>query len=112
MQLWPSCPWLRGMLLLLAASASVCVQVVARRTVSLAGILGLILGVGMALTSDVVPRLFNPSADVLAALRPVYPFIILTQPLNALAFVLDGVLYGANGFAYAARVSTSSPAHR
>jgi Na+-driven multidrug efflux pump len=29
-------------------------------------------------------------------------FIALTQPINALAFVFDGVNYGASDFAYAA----------
>ena len=31
---------------------------------------------------------------------------VATQPLNALAFLMDGVLYGVGGFAYAARAMT------
>ena len=77
----------------------------ARRTVTLAGLLGLALGVGLALGTDAVPQLFHPSREVLGALRSVWPFVVLTQPLNALAFVLDGVVYGLpRGFAFAARV--------
>ncbi|KAM3369567.1 hypothetical protein ACQJBY_017456 [Aegilops geniculata] len=30
------------------------------------------------------------------------PFVALAQPINALAFVFDGVNYGASDFAYAA----------
>jgi Na+-driven multidrug efflux pump len=30
------------------------------------------------------------------------PLQVLTQPLNALAFLMDGILYGAGGFGYAA----------
>ena len=88
-----------------------CLQAVARRTVTLASLLGLLLGVGMALAADPVPKLFNPSREVLSALRSVYPIVILTQPVNALAFVLDGVLYGAGGFAYAAKVSRTAVSH-
>ena len=29
-------------------------------------------------------------------------FVALTQPMNALAFVFDGINYGASDFAYAA----------
>ena len=31
------------------------------------------------------------------------PVVALTQPLNALAFVMDGCIYGVQGFAHAAR---------
>jgi hypothetical protein len=32
------------------------------------------------------------------------PLVAITQPLNALAFVLDGILYGVGGFRYASAV--------
>ena len=84
-------------------------QMVARRTVSLAGLLGLGLAGVLAVVSDPLPQLFNPSQGVMAAIRPIYPFVVLTQPLNALAFVWDGVLYGTGGFPYAATVRAASP---
>ena len=80
------------------------VQMVARRTVKLAGLLGLGLAGVLAILADPLPRLFNPSQSVMAAIRPIFGFVIVTQPLNALAFVWDGVLYGAGGFPYAATV--------
>ena len=84
-------------------------QMVARRTVSLAGLLGLGLAGVLAVVADPLPQLFNPSQGVMAAIRPIYPFVVLTQPLNALAFVWDGVLYGTGGFPYAATVRAASP---
>ena len=83
---------------------------VARRTVSLAGLLGLGLAGVLAAVADPLPQLFNPSQGVMAAIRPIYPFVVVTQPLNALAFVWDGVLYGAGGFPYAATVRDTSAA--
>ena len=79
-------------------------QMVARRTVTLAGLLGLGLAGVLAILADPLPQLFNPSQSVMAAIRPIFGFVIVTQPLNALAFVWDGVLYGAGGFPYAATV--------
>lgn len=32
----------------------------------------------------------------------MYPWIVLTQPINALAFVWEGVLLGAKGFGFSA----------
>lgn len=36
--------------------------------------------------------------DTIAAALPILPLVALSQPINALAFVLDGVLYGCDGF--------------
>ena len=40
---------------------------------------------------------------MLGTLAGLMPVVALTQPLNALAFVMDGCLYGVQGFALAAR---------
>ena len=42
---------------------------------------------------------------VLLMIWQVYPWIVLTQPVTALAFVLDGARYGAGGFEYAAKAT-------
>ena len=49
---------------------------------------------------------------MLAAATNAYPWITLTQPVNALAFVCDGILFGGGDFAYcaAAMVSAVLPA--
>ena len=36
------------------------------------------------------------------------PYVVWTQPITAVAFVLDGVLYGGSDFSFAAKVMFSS----
>lgn len=60
---------------------------------SLGAVLAGVLGAGM----HVVPGLFTQDPEVLRLARHLMPIVAFTQPLNALAFVLDGVLYGAGG---------------
>ncbi len=67
--------------------------------------LGLTLAAVLALGKGGLPRLFTGDAAVLAAIGHIFPWVILSQPINALAFVWDGILYGAGGFSYAAKVS-------
>ncbi|KAG0489094.1 hypothetical protein HPP92_007905 [Vanilla planifolia] len=49
-----------------------------------------------------VSRLFTNDAGVLHVINIGIPFVVLTQPINALAFVFDGVNFGASDFAYSA----------
>ena len=79
-------------------------QAVADRILWLATALGVGLGACMALGAKPLIAAFTSDASARSAMRHVFPVVVLTQPLNALAFVWDGVLYGAGGFAYAARV--------
>jgi MATE family multidrug resistance protein len=68
--------------------------------------LGLIAGSGLALALFAVapwlPGWFGAEPPVVAAVRSVYPFLVLMQPLNALVFVLDVIVIGATDFAYLA----------
>ena len=41
---------------------------------------------------------WHVAPQVLSALRPLMLVVAATQPVNAVTFVLDGVLYGAGGF--------------
>ncbi|KAG6515200.1 hypothetical protein ZIOFF_025585 [Zingiber officinale] len=61
-------------------------------------VLCIILGTGLQYAS----RLFTKDAEVLQLIHTGIPFVALTQPINALAFVFDGVNYGASDFAYSA----------
>ena len=45
---------------------------------------------------------------MLAAATNAYPWITLTQPVNALAFVCDGILFGGGDFAYCAAAMVSA----
>lgn len=76
----------------------------ASRVIRLAIILGGLLAAGMALGAQPILSAFTQDPAVRAASLLIFPVVVLTQPLNALAFAWDGVLYGAGGFGYAARV--------
>ncbi|KDP22091.1 hypothetical protein JCGZ_25922 [Jatropha curcas] len=60
--------------------------------------LAIILGVGLSFGS----RLFTSDVNVLRMISIGIPFVAGTQPINALAFVFDGVNFGASDFAYSA----------
>ncbi|XP_024983317.1 protein DETOXIFICATION 42 [Cynara cardunculus var. scolymus] len=68
--------------------------------------LGLLLGVALAILLGVGlqlgARLFTKDTGVLHLISIGIPFVAATQPINALAFVFDGVNFGASDFAYAA----------
>ncbi|XP_057451672.1 protein DETOXIFICATION 42 [Lotus japonicus] len=74
----------------------------ASRVLQMGVVLGLalafILGAGLHFGA----KLFTKDVDVLHLIRVGVPFVALTQPLNALAFVFDGVNFGASDFAYSA----------
>ncbi|CAD6266429.1 unnamed protein product [Miscanthus lutarioriparius] len=74
----------------------------ASRILQLALVLGLLLsrllGIGLRIGS----RLFTSDQGVLHHIYIGIPFVCLTQPINALAFVFDGINYGASDFGYAA----------
>ncbi|MCB1247246.1 MAG: MATE family efflux transporter, partial [Acidimicrobiia bacterium] len=66
--------------------------------------LGLVTGVGLsvlvAATAPVLPAVFGLEPEVAHALRSIYPFVIVLQPLTALVYVWDGVAIGAAVFRY------------
>ncbi|MED6110333.1 Protein DETOXIFICATION 42, variant 3 [Stylosanthes scabra] len=68
--------------------------------------MGLVLGVGLAFILGTGlhfgAKLFTEDVNVLHLIRIGIPFVALTQPLNSLAFVFDGVNFGASDFAYSA----------
>ncbi len=83
-----------------------CAQIV-ERSLQLGLGLGLSLGLALALSGHSLQRLFTSDPAVMRAIGNIFPWVILSQPINALAFVWDGVLYGAGGFEYAAKVRVS-----
>ncbi|KAL2328801.1 hypothetical protein Fmac_022228 [Flemingia macrophylla] len=74
----------------------------ASRVLQLGLVLGLalafILGTGLHFGAN----LFTKDVNVLHLIRIGMPFVAATQPLNALAFVFDGINFGASDFAYSA----------
>ncbi|KAK8984729.1 hypothetical protein V6N11_020045 [Hibiscus sabdariffa] len=75
---------------------------VASRVLQIGVILGLLLSFILASVSQFASNLFTKDVDVLKLMNISFPFIAVTQPINALAFVFDGVNYGAADFAYSA----------
>lgn len=77
---------------------------IVERTLQLGTGLGLSLALILALSGTSLHRLFTTDPTVIRAIGNIFPWVILSQPINALAFVWDGILYGAGGFEYAAKV--------
>ncbi|KAL6640857.1 hypothetical protein ACP70R_019038 [Stipagrostis hirtigluma subsp. patula] len=74
----------------------------ASRVLQLAFALGLILSILLGFGLRIGSRLFTDDQGVLHHIYIGIPFVCLTQPINTLAFVFDGVNYGASDFGYAA----------
>nr|AEM55566.1 multidrug resistance pump [Glycine max] len=68
--------------------------------------MGLVLGLALAFILGTGlhfgAKIFTQDANVLHLIQIGVPFIAVTQPLNSLAFVFDGVNFGASDFAYSA----------
>ena len=77
----------------------------ARRVADRVGVYGLALGGALSLAlfsaGGLVPGAFTEDPNTLAVAMQILPWVVLTQPLNALAFAGDGVLYGAEDFKFA-----------
>ncbi|KAK2637103.1 hypothetical protein Ddye_031895 [Dipteronia dyeriana] len=75
---------------------------VATRVLQMGFVLGLglavVVGVGLYFGSGI----FSSDINVIHLIRIGVPFVAATQPINSLAFVFDGVNFGASDFAYAA----------
>ena len=77
-------------------------RAVIRRTAQLGIALGVLTGATMLAAAPVVPYLFSQQHKTRALVAALFPVVALTQPVSALAFTMDGVLYGAGGFETAA----------
>ncbi|KAJ7982209.1 Protein DETOXIFICATION [Quillaja saponaria] len=68
--------------------------------------MSVVLGMGLALLVGVGlyygAGIFSKDANVLYLIRIGIPFVAATQPINSLAFVFDGVNFGASDYAYSA----------
>ncbi|MFN8053139.1 MAG: MATE family efflux transporter [Acidimicrobiales bacterium] len=78
------------------------VVAVARRLIVWAARLGLGFGVVVLATSRLTPHVFTSDPAVIAAASTTLVWVALLQPVNAVAFALDGVLVGASEQGYLA----------
>jgi MATE family multidrug resistance protein len=63
---------------------------------------GGILGIGFWLLRFALPAWFTSDPAVVMVATTLMPFVALTQPLNALVFVWDGIYVGAEAFRFVA----------
>ncbi|XP_049389329.1 protein DETOXIFICATION 42-like isoform X2 [Solanum stenotomum] len=74
----------------------------ASRVLQLGVVLGLVLALVLGIGLHYGARVFTKDANVLNLIGIGIPFVAATQPINCLAFVFDGVNFGASDFAYSA----------
>ncbi|WJX11206.1 Protein DETOXIFICATION 42 [Trifolium repens] len=74
----------------------------ASRVLQLGLILGLLLSFLLFSLLPFASRLFTNDINVLQLIGIGIPYVAATQPINALAFVFDGVNYGVSDFVYSA----------
>jgi putative MATE family efflux protein len=73
-----------------------------RRMIEWGVALGALIGVLVAVLRTVLPHLFTDDAEVLALASFLLLWVAALQPVNAVAFVLDGVLIGAGDMRFLA----------
>lgn len=72
------------------------------RSLQLGGGLGVFLAFALFAAQGPLLHLFSDRDSVLALASASFLYVYATQPLNTLAFVWDGALYGVGSFGYAA----------
>ena len=74
----------------------------ARRMIEWGIAVGVVFGVLLAILRPAIVPLFTPDPDVQALALQVLLIVAAMQPLNAVVFVLDGILIGAGDVTYLA----------
>lgn len=74
----------------------------ASRVLQLGLALGLVLSLIVIVILKYASTIFTSDINVLHLLSLGIPFVVVTQPINSLAFVFDGINYGASDFSYSA----------
>ncbi|WVZ02401.1 hypothetical protein V8G54_023207 [Vigna mungo] len=72
------------------------------RTLQMSFVLGTGLSLAVGLGLYFGAGIFSKNIHVVHLIKIGLPFVAATQPINSLAFVFDGVNYGASDFAYSA----------
>ncbi|ONK59743.1 uncharacterized protein A4U43_C08F10020 [Asparagus officinalis] len=80
----------------------------AARVLQLSIVLGVVLALALGLGMQFGSRIFTKDVNVLKIVHRGLPFVAATQPINSLAFVFDGVNFGASDYTFAAYSMASS----
>ncbi|XP_010922639.1 protein DETOXIFICATION 44, chloroplastic [Elaeis guineensis] len=77
-------------------------RVIIYKVLQIGATTGIALAIILFFGFGYVSHLFTTDSDVLDVARSGVLFVTVSQPVNALAFVIDGLYYGVSDFAYAA----------
>lgn len=69
---------------------------------------GVVLAVGFGLASPIIPKIFHADGDVESSVLQILPLAIGLLPMNAIVYVLDGILVGASDFQWMAMAMLGS----
>ncbi|EFJ26596.1 hypothetical protein SELMODRAFT_97796, partial [Selaginella moellendorffii] len=75
-------------------------KLVSYRVLQMGFSLGILMTTILGTSSSILSKLFTSDIGVLKVMSTIMPFVALTQPINSLAFVFDGIHYGASDFRY------------
>ncbi|KAL6912380.1 hypothetical protein ACP4OV_001185 [Aristida adscensionis] len=81
------------------------VQKIAMFALQTGVISGLVLAAGLYVSFGNIARLFTSDAEVLMIVKSCALFVCASQPINALAFIFDGLHYGVSDFDYVAQAT-------
>lgn len=94
----------------LARGDAIRARLLASRTLGVGLATGLATSAALAAGGGRLLTPFSTDAAVLAATAAVWPLVVATQPLNTMAFAVDGLLFGASDFRACAVAMLSSAA--
>ncbi|GAX80950.1 hypothetical protein CEUSTIGMA_g8385.t1 [Chlamydomonas eustigma] len=112
-QIWMACSLLADSLAVasqalltssLASDDKLRARMIVHRTLTMSAWLGGALAVGLAMFGNAAATLFTSDQMVLLFIHGIMPLVILSQPINAAAFALDGILFGAGAFQESCKV--------
>ncbi|CAL4976568.1 unnamed protein product [Urochloa decumbens] len=81
------------------------VQKIAMFALQVGVVSGLALAVGLYVSFGNIARLFTSDPEVLMVVKSCALFVCASQPINALAFIFDGLHYGVSDFDYVAQAT-------
>ncbi|KAG8073045.1 hypothetical protein GUJ93_ZPchr0006g46287 [Zizania palustris] len=81
------------------------VQKIATFALQIGVVSGLALSAGLYISFSNITRLFTSDPEVLMVVSSCSLFVCASQPINALAFIFDGLHYGVSDFDYVAQAT-------